>query len=151
MAVVTAAFYTAPGTDISPPGGVPGAVAFWVTLLVLGNILPFRLGITLTPSAAVVHNLRRRTIPWADIQAIQVQSSAGIKSIVLHEANGRSTELRAPTTGFLSWDRHFQDKLHTIETWWQTHRGPDWTPIPPPAAWWNTPPTPDRNPLAPPK
>ncbi|WP_328681788.1 hypothetical protein [Streptomyces sp. NBC_00343] len=151
MAVITAVFYAAPGTDISPPGGVPGAVAFWIALLVLGNLLPSRFGITLTPSAAVVRNVRRRTIPWSDIQAVQVQSSAGIKSIVLHEANGRSTELRAPTTGFLSWDRHFQDKLHTIETWWQTHRGPDWTPIPPPPAWWNTPRTRDGDPLVPPK
>ncbi|MGW0833638.1 hypothetical protein [Streptomyces prunicolor] len=51
----------------------------------------------------------------------------------------------------MSWDRHFNEKLLTIETWWQTHRGPDWTPIPPPPAWWNTPPTPDRDPFAPPK
>lgn len=151
MAVVTAVLFTTSGTEFRPPGGLLGVVAFWTVLLVLGNILPSRFGITLTPSAAVVHNLRRRTIPWSDIQAIQVQSTAGIKSIVLHEANGRSTELRAPTTGFLSWDRHFNEKLHTMETWWQTHRGPDWTPIPPPPAWWNTPPTPDRDPLAPPK
>ena len=151
MAVMTAVLFTTAGTEMPPPGGVPGVVAFWAVLLLLGSVLPSRFGITLTPSAAVVHNVRRRTIPWADIQAIQVQSTAGIKSIVLHEANGRSTELRAPTTGFLSWDRHFNEKLHTIETWWHTHRGPDWTPITPPPAWWNTPPTPDRNPFAPPK
>lgn len=151
MAVMTAVLFTTAGPEMPPPGGVPGVVAFWAVLLLLNGVLPYRLGITLTASAAVVHNVRRRTIPWADIQAIQVQSSAGIKSIVLHEANGRSTELRAPTTGFLSWDRHFEKKLHTIDTWWQTHRGPDWTPIPPPPAWWNTPPTPGRNPFAPPK
>ncbi|WP_405949129.1 hypothetical protein OG588_24170 [Streptomyces prunicolor] len=150
-AVGTTVLFIASGTEFHPPGGLSGVVTFWVAVLVLGNILPSRFGITLTPSAAVVHNVRRRTIPWAEIQAIQVQSTAGIKSIVLHEANGRSTELRAPTTGFLSWDRHFNEKLHTIETWWQTHRGPDWTPIPPPPAWWNTPPTPDWNPFAPPK
>lgn len=80
-----------------------------------------------------------------------LRSTMGIRTIVLHEANGRGTELRAPTAGFLSWDRHFEKKFHTTETWWQTHRGPDWTPIPPPPAWWNTPPTPERDPLAPPK
>ncbi|MCX5235545.1 hypothetical protein OG824_10015 [Streptomyces prunicolor] len=39
-------------------------VAFWAVLLLLGSVLPSRFGITLTPSAAVVHNVRRRTIPW---------------------------------------------------------------------------------------
>ncbi len=37
--------------------------AFWTVLLVLGALLPSRLGITLTPSAIVIHTFRRRTIP----------------------------------------------------------------------------------------
>ena len=151
LAVLTTVLFTTAGTEFPPPGGVPGVVAFWVAVLVLGNVLPARFGITLTPSAAVVHNVRRRTIPWSDIQAVQRQSTMGVRTIVLHEANGRSTELRAPTTGFLSWDSRFEKKFHTIETWWQTHRGPTWTPIPPSQAWWNTPQPPDRDPLAPPK
>ena len=85
-----------------------------------------------------------------DIQAIQPESLLGTTTIVLCEANGRRTRLRAPSTGFLAWDRHFEQKFHTIGTWWLTHRGPGWTPVPPRPAWPTTPPTPEENPFAPP-
>lgn len=151
LTVLNVALLVTSWTGTPPPDEVTALVTIWIGLLFLGVLLPSWFGVTLTPSAAVVRNVRRRTIPWADIQAIQTESTLGTKSIVLHEANGHRTELRAPTTGFLSWDRHFDEKLHTMETWWQTHRGPDWTPIPPPPAWWNTQPPSDRNPFAPPK
>ncbi|MGH1554427.1 hypothetical protein ACRAWF_28255 [Streptomyces sp. L7] len=109
-----------------------------------------RFGITLTPSAVVVHNLRRRTIPWPDIQAVQPESLLGTTTIVLYEANGRRTRLRAPSTGFPARDRHFEEKFHTIGTWWLAHRGPDWTPFPPRPAWPTAPQAPDENPFAPP-
>ncbi|MFD4556001.1 hypothetical protein ACFWP5_17060 [Streptomyces sp. NPDC058469] len=147
---MTAALFITSRTEMPPPGGLPGLVTFWIVLLALATLLPAYFGITLTPSAAVVRNVRRRTIPWSDIQAIQIESTLGTKSIVLHEANGRRTRLRAPTTGFPVWDRHFEEKFHTIGTWWLTHRGPDWTPTPPPPTWWNTPPTKERDPFTPP-
>nr|WSY53555.1 hypothetical protein OG999_27815 [Streptomyces sp. NBC_00886] len=125
-------------------------LVMWVALLALDVVLPSYFGITLTPSAAVVRNLRRRTIPWADIQGVQIESILGTRSVVLHEADGRRTRLRAPFTGFLAWDRHFEEKFHVIGRWWLDHRGPDWTPAPPPPTWWNTPYTPERNPFAPP-
>ncbi|WP_234337092.1 hypothetical protein [Streptomyces xylophagus] len=134
-----------------PPDAVTAWLTIWFGMLVLGALLPSFFGVTLTPSAAVVRNIRRRSIPWADIQAIRIESILGTKSIVLHEANGRSTRLRAPTTAFLAWDRRFEEKFHVIGTWWLTHRGPDWTPAPPPPAWWIAPPTQERNPFAPPK
>lgn len=149
--VATAVLFVTSRNEIPPPGGLPGLVTFWIVLVVVGALLPAYFGVTLTPSAAVVRNIRRRTIPWADIQAIRIESILGTKSIVLHEANGRSTRLRAPTTAFLAWDRRFEEKFHVIGTWWLTHRGPDWTPAPPPPAWWITPPTQERNPFAPPK
>ncbi|WP_406124683.1 hypothetical protein [Streptomyces sp. NBC_00989] len=137
--VMTAALFTTSRAEMSPPGGLTGLVTFWIVLLALAAVLPAYFGVTLTPSAAVVRNVRRRTIPWADIQAVRTESVLGVRSVVLYEADGRRTHLRAPTTGYLAWDRRFEEKFHTIGTWWQTHRGPDWTPIPPPPAWWNTP------------
>ncbi len=150
--VVTAAVFTtsAAGAGTTPPGGLPGLAAFWIVLLILTALFPHRFGITLTPSSAVVHNLRRRTIPWSEIRAVQTESILGTMTIVLYEANGRRTRLRAPSTGFLAWDHHFEEKFHVIGTWWLTYRGPDWNPVPPPPTWPTTPPTPDENPFAPP-
>ena len=150
---MTAALFITSGTDLPVPGGLASLVAFWIVLLVLGT-LPPSLGVTLTPSGAVVHNLRRRTIPWADIQAIGIESVLGTRSIVLHETNGRRTELSAPRSGFLAWDRHFEEKFHVIGEWWMNHRGPDWTPTPPPPSpsptRRDTASTAERDPFAPP-
>ncbi|XUL89647.1 hypothetical protein ACQ86D_25940 [Streptomyces galilaeus] len=138
------------GAGTTSPGGLPGLAAFWIVLLILTLLFSHRFGITLTPSAVVVHNLRHRTIPWPDIQAIQPESLLGTTTIVLYEANGRRTRLRAPSTGFPARDRHFEEKFHTIGTWWLAHRGPDWTPFPPRPAWPTAPQAPDENPFAPP-
>ncbi|MFI6335947.1 hypothetical protein [Streptomyces sp. NPDC050535] len=120
-------------------GGLIAVSVVWAAALVLGGALPSYFGITLTPAAAVVHNLRRRTIPWSDVQAIGVEPLLGTRTVVIHEVSGRRTRLRAPITGFLAWDRGFEEKVDVIGRWWWEHRGPDWTPAPPPPAWWNPP------------
>ena len=135
-------------------GGGPSRPAlfaglFWAAVLVLSLITPRPIGITLTSSAAVVHRFRRRTIPWADVQAICVEPQFGVQTVVIYEAGGRCTRLRAPITGWLNWDRGFEEKFHTIGRWWLDHRGPDWVPVPPPLRW-SGPPAPDGNPYAPP-
>ncbi|MEV5849180.1 hypothetical protein AB0M32_45150 [Streptomyces sp. NPDC051985] len=154
LSVLPVIMVTAFQTLLWLSGGSSGPVlltlALWAVLLLLGLIVPRPFGVTLTPSAAVAHNLRRRTIPWSNVQAIQVESLLGSRTVVIYEAGGRATRLRAPVTGFLNWDRDFEDKFHTIGRWWLTHRGPDWYPVPPPATWWHGPLTPDGNPYAPP-
>jgi hypothetical protein len=81
------------------------------------------IGITLTPIAAEVENLRRRTIPWSDIQAIRIGGRFGYRTVVLHQTNGRRTRLRAPITGLFIWDdKRFEEKYHTIGRWWLDHR-----------------------------
>jgi hypothetical protein len=89
--------------------------------------IAFRVGITLTPE---VHNLRRHTIRWADIQAIQVEGYLGSRAIVIYRTDGSRVRLRAPITGFLAWDRRFDEKFHTIGRWWLDHRGAGWAPGP---------------------
>lgn len=125
-AVLTAVLFLTPGTEFRPPGGLLAVAAFWIALLVLGALVPSRLGITLTRSAIVIHTFRRRTIPWSDIQDMKIETTLGGRTVVLHETNDRRTELRVPTTGFLVRDSHFEEKFRTIEAWWTTHRGPDW-------------------------
>ncbi|MER5796450.1 hypothetical protein [Streptomyces sp. NPDC001980] len=127
---------------------VPGLL-IWGVLLPLVLITSRRFGVTLTPSAAIVHGLRRRTILWSNVQAIRVESVLGSRTVAIYEAGGRHTRLRAPTTGFLSWDRSFEEKFHTIGRWWLAHRGPDWVPVPPPGVWWGGPPASQGNPYAP--
>lgn len=144
--VVGTGFLAMSLTGSPPPDALTPWLAFWGGLLVVDILLPVYFGVTLTESAAVVRNLRRRTIPWADIQSIQIEPVMGTRTVVLYETNGRRTRLRAPSTGFLAWDRRFEEKFHVIGQWWLTHRGPDWTPAPPPQTWWNAPPNPAPNP-----
>ncbi|MEU0431968.1 hypothetical protein ABZ153_10065 [Streptomyces sp. NPDC006290] len=106
-------------------------IALWTVLaVVMAVVSPF--GITLTSSAAKVHNLRPRTIPWASVQNVCVERVTGGWVIALYESDGRRTRLRAPFTGFLQRDRRFEEKFHVIGQWWQTHRGSDWVALPPP-------------------
>ncbi|WP_405767819.1 hypothetical protein OG539_24015 [Actinacidiphila glaucinigra] len=97
-----------------------------------GLLMSARFGVTLTPSAAVVHNPRRRTIRWADVQGIWVESNMGVRRVVICEADGRLTRLRAPITGVMSQDAAFEEKFQTIGEWWLHHRGSQWVPSPRP-------------------
>lgn len=120
--------------DRPPPPGFVLMTSVWIAMPVVNLLLSPRFGITLTPSAAVVRNLRRRTIPWRNVQAIHVEPYMGTRRLVIYEAGGRRTPLRAPITGFLAWDGGFEEKYHAVVRWWLDHRGPDWTPVPPPWA-----------------
>ncbi|MEV7326349.1 hypothetical protein [Streptomyces sp. NPDC093970] len=121
----------------------------WAVLLSVLLFTSRRLGVSLTPSAAIVYNLRRRTVPWSNVQAIHVESLLGSQTVVIYEAGGRCTRLRAPITGFLNRDRDFEEKFHSIGRWWMDHRGPDWVPVPPPEPWWHDQPAPGGNPYRP--
>jgi hypothetical protein len=132
------------GAEVAETAGMWAALTF--VLLITAR----HFGVTLTQSTAIVHNFRRRSIRWADVQAIRIEPFGGTRTVVIYEVGGRRTRLRAPLTGFLSWDREFDEKFHTIGRWWLDHRGPDWAPVPPPEAWWNGPSAPNGNPFAPP-
>lgn len=148
--IIAACFQILLWLDGGPFQPLSFTLLLWGVLVLLALTTTRTLGVTLTPSAAVAHNFRRRTIRWSNVQAVQVETLLGSRTVVIHEAGGRTTRLRAPVTGFLNWDRRFEEKFHTIGRWWLDHRGPDWTPVPPPAAWWRGPLTPDGNPYAPP-
>lgn len=75
-------------------------------------------GVGLTPAALEVHNLRRRTIPWTEVQAIRVERILDSRTVVVYEASGQRTRLRAPVTGVFFWDKRFDEKFHTLKRWW---------------------------------
>jgi hypothetical protein len=97
--------------------------AFFVALFPLVVWQSRRWGVILTPTEARVYGLGTRVIRWSDVRAVEVEDRFGSRIVVLHEVN-RRTRLRAPSTGFLAWDKRFDEKFRTIEQWWLTHRGP---------------------------
>ena len=86
------------------------------------NILIGSPGLVLTPWTAEVTKLRQRIVWWPDVREIRVERHQLMRTIVLYEHNGQRTRLRVPITGFLAWDRHFEEKYHTIGHWWLEHR-----------------------------
>jgi hypothetical protein len=106
------------------PASIEVRVATFVPVLCAAGVwvLGRYFGVTLTAEAAIVHNVRRRTIPWNRVAAVKVENFSGGRRIVLYEADGRRTPLRMPSTGYRSRDRHFEEKAATIRDWWFTHR-----------------------------
>lgn len=105
-----------PGVTIRFSGGL------FLSSALGGLIGKRRFGVVLTPWTAEVHNLRRRVIWWPDVEAIRVERVMFSRTVVIYEFGGRRTRLRAPITGFLFWDRRFEEKYHAIGRWWLEHR-----------------------------
>ena len=98
------------------------------------------LGITLTADEAIVHRGRRRRIRWRDVQFIQIEKSTwNSRVIVIYEASGRRTRLRAPISNPPFRDKDFERKFHVIGEWWLEHRGADWVPDDAPRRGWGQP------------
>ena len=59
----------------------------------------------------------------ADIASVSTDRMLGTTYVIVWDASGRSTRLRAPMTGLLAWDRDFEAKYQTITAWHQALRG----------------------------
>ena len=79
-------------------------------------------GVTLAPDGLHVHSLQPRTIRWPDIASLSTDRMLGTSYVIVRETSGRSTRLRAPTTGLLAWDRDFEAKCRAISAWHQALR-----------------------------
>jgi hypothetical protein len=128
------------------PSGFPGKgpeagtwlrVAWGVTLLVVVAFVALTvlrpLGVDLRDDAAVVIGpLRRRVIPWREVQAVAFRRG---RDVTLYLADGREVRCPYPSHNmlFASWQR-VNDDFHRIGQWWLAYRGPDWRPVfaPPP-------------------
>jgi len=91
-------------------------------------------GVDLTPELAKVRSLRRRNIPWPEVQAVVHHRRLGVWSVRLILENGEAVRLRAPT---LSWEGFgaaaYERDFHQIGQWWLAHRGESWRPVRPEA------------------
>ncbi|MEU4272858.1 hypothetical protein [Streptomyces sp. NPDC026092] len=83
-------------------------------------LLPPHYRVELDDNGLVLHGDGRREIAWRDITSLEIQKTAGIRTVVVHMSGGRQTVLRAPTS-FL--DSGFDDKVKVLTDWWTAHRG----------------------------
>jgi hypothetical protein len=119
-------------TLFQSPGGHPYLVGLWGCVVISELLLIARFGIDLTPTDAVVYNLRRRRIAWRQIQAVTQERYAGCRRVVLWTDTADRIELRAPSLDIIPLGRgRFERDFHTIGRWWLQHRGPDWQPVRP--------------------
>jgi hypothetical protein len=110
---------------------------FWTGLgfvLVAQGLWLRTLGVDLTPGSAKVRGLRRREIPWPEVQAVLQRRRLGVWSVRLILENGEGVGLRAPT---LAWEGFgavaYERDFHQISQWWLAHRGESWRPVGPAA------------------
>jgi hypothetical protein len=86
-------------------------------------------GVGLTPESANVRWIRRRSIPWQEVQAVLRYEQTGSSMVRLILENGKPVTLRAPARlwglGGAAYDRDF----HRIGQWWLAHRGESWRPV----------------------
>lgn len=86
-------------------------------------------GVDLTPESVIVHSVRRRNIPWQDVQAVvqyQRHDAWGVRLIL---ESGKPVTLRVPATWSGFGRAQYEREFHRIGQWWLAHRGEAWRPV----------------------
>ena len=108
----------------------PSVALLWIPYALLVAAIATligRLGVTLTPSDAVIHGLWRTRVRWAEIAAVTQERSFGSRYVRIWTHYGYSRRLRAPYVPFFGVGRRqFEESFHLIGRWWLDHRGPGW-------------------------
>jgi hypothetical protein len=97
--------------------------AFWVRTM----------GVDLTPESANVRGVRRRSVPWKDVQALVHHRGQGTWVVRLILESGKPVMLPAPTTWSGFGRTRYEQDFHRIGQWWLAHRGESWCPVVPEA------------------
>lgn len=93
-----------------------------VGLLLLGMAAAtWWIGTSVSGRGLVVHSVPTLRIPWDDVHQIEVQSSLGISTVVVHHGVRGHTRLSAPTTGPLGRDDAFAEKVRLLRAFWADH------------------------------
>jgi hypothetical protein len=119
-----------PGSPEYPIPGLMGGVFLVESLLIRG------FGVDLTPESANVRGLRRRSVPWSQIQAVLGYRQMGTDRVALVLNSGERVVLRQPATSWGSGPvaaARYQEDFNRVGQWWLAHRGPSWLPIRPEA------------------
>jgi len=86
-------------------------------------------GVDLTPESANVRGLRRRRIPWSQVQAVLHHQQLGTRRVRLVLESGERVTLRAPTTWWGLGVAEYGADFNRIGHWWLDHRGEFWRPL----------------------
>jgi hypothetical protein len=92
-------------------------------------------GVDLTQESANIRGVRRRSIPWHQVQAVLREDQFGSARVSLILESGKRVLLRAPTTWWGVGDAGYERDFHRIGQWWLAHRGESWRPVRPEAPW----------------
>ena len=106
-----------------PLGPVVVAVALWTLTW----------GVDLTPESANLRGIRRRSIPWEEVQAVVRYKLMGSSMVRLILEHGKPVLLQAPTRVWGLGGAAYEQDFHRIEQWWLAHRGASWRPVRPEA------------------
>ena len=89
-------------------------------------------GVDLLPEHALVRCVRRRVVPWRDVQAVVRRPGKRWWLVQLVLDSGKPVTLRAPML-LISMDfgrtrrvAAYEQDYHRIGQWWLAHRGPSW-------------------------
>ena len=104
-----------------------------VGVVVAESLWELTLGVDLTPESVILRGVRRRSIPWQQVQAVIRDEMLGQRTVRLILQNGKPVTLRSPESslwvGRAAYERDFQ----RIDQWWLAHRGQSWGPLRPEA------------------
>jgi len=87
--------------------------------------------VELTPDSANLRGLRRRSVPWQDVQAVVRHRRLGACTVRLVLESGKPAMLRVPTSTWGLGGEDYERDFHRIEQWWLAHRGRSWRSVRP--------------------
>jgi hypothetical protein len=102
-------------------GSASIAQALWLRIM----------GVDLTPESANVRGVRRRCVPWENVQAVVHHRRHGTWGVRLILESGKPVRLPAPTTWSGFGGAQYEQDFHHIGQWWLAHRGESWRPLRP--------------------
>lgn len=111
-----------------------GTLGLAIGCLLVAEALWIRtLGVDLTQESANVRGIRRRSVPWQEVQAVVHRRWAGTWCVRLIVESGKPVTLRAPTTWLGIGAAEYERDFDRIGQWWLAHRGESWRPLRPEA------------------
>jgi hypothetical protein len=116
--------------------GQPGFPMYplgFVCLIVADSVWLRTTGVDLTAESANVRGLRRRRVPWGDVQAVVRYQRLGTWVVRLILANGQPVLLRAPSSTWGFGAANYERDFHRIGQCWLARRGQSWRPLRPEA------------------
>jgi hypothetical protein len=134
--VVTAGLFIGLAASHATGGDQLGLVPFWLAgagVIVAQSLWALTWGVDLTPESANLRGVRRRSIPWQEVQAVLRVEVMGSRMVQLVPEKGKPVTLRAPTSLWGLGGAAFERDFHRIGQWWLDHRGESWRPVRPEA------------------